>query len=155
MEGAKQDTTEATAATATETATATAAGVSKRTTKDPPAHRKDNGAGGKYCAGSRGTEESSDESAKWSGEETEDLVSAEEAETVGGAGEAGRLLTETETAGKLERSGAEDAPGGAAAGGAPPPTPPPRMWSQQEWETAMGREEVKGKGVPSRGKLGQ
>ena len=54
---------------------------------------------------SKSTEESADESTKWSGEETEELVSdEEEAETAEGAREARRMMTAT--AGKLEGSGA-------------------------------------------------
>ena len=59
-------------------------------------------------------EESADKSAEWSGEDTEDLELEEEAETAGGAGEYGRPLKAT--VGKLEKSSAEDDPGGAAAG---------------------------------------
>ena len=47
-------------------------------------NRKDNGAGEKYRVGSKGTEEIADESAEWSGEETEESASEEEAETTGG-----------------------------------------------------------------------
>ena len=59
-------------------------------------------------------EEKSDESAKWSGEETEELTSEKEDETVGGAEEAGSPLMET--AGESEESGTEDDPGGVEAG---------------------------------------
>ena len=59
-------------------------------TEDLPVQRRDNGAGGKYRAGGSGTEEISDKSARWGGEETEELLSEEEAKTSGGAGEAGR-----------------------------------------------------------------
>ena len=45
--------------------------------------------------GGNGQEESADESPEWSGEEAEELASEEEAETAGGAGEAGRALTAT------------------------------------------------------------
>ena len=53
-------------------------------TSAPPVCRKDNGAGGKCCAVSSGMEERVDKSAKWIGEETEELVSEEEAATAGG-----------------------------------------------------------------------
>ena len=45
--------------------------------------------------GGTGTEESAAESAKWSGKDTEELVSEEEANTAGGAGEVRRILTAT------------------------------------------------------------
>ena len=73
------------------TETATAAGGRGRTTKDLPACRKDNGAGGKYRAGGRGTEDSTDESAEWSGEEME-----KEEETAGSLGETRRPLTKND-----------------------------------------------------------
>ena len=46
--------------------------------------RKDNGAGGKYRVGGNGLEESAEETAGWSGEETEKLAEEEEAENAGG-----------------------------------------------------------------------
>ena len=49
----------------------TAAGR-RRQTDDPPVCRKDDGAGGEYHTGGSGREESADESAEWSGEETEE-----------------------------------------------------------------------------------
>ena len=60
-------------------------------------------------------EESAANSAEWSGEETEELASEEEAETVGGLGGVGMMPTATEEG--LERSGTENGPGCAAAGG--------------------------------------
>ena len=59
--------------------------------------------------------ESVDESAKWSGKETEESASGEEAETARGEEEA--VMTLTATAEESEGSGAEDGPGGAAASG--------------------------------------
>ena len=53
-------------------------------TEDPSVSRKDNDAGGKYCVGGKGTEKSTDESADGSGEETDESVLEEEAETTGG-----------------------------------------------------------------------
>ena len=45
-----------------------AAGGSRRTAKDLLARRKENGAGGMYHSGGRGTDESAYKSAEWSGE---------------------------------------------------------------------------------------
>ena len=59
-------------------------------------------------------EERADKSADWSGEEKEGSEMEEEADTMGGAEEAGRLLTAKVR--ESEGSGAEAAPGGAAAG---------------------------------------
>ena len=44
------------------------------------------GAGGNYCAEGTDQEESAAESAKWSGKDTEELATEEEAETAGGVG---------------------------------------------------------------------
>ena len=90
-------------AEATET-TATAASGRRINTEDPPAGEKDNGAGGKYHTGGTDTEGSAAKSPKWSGEETEESASEEEAETSGGEGEAGMMLTSTTEA--LEEGGA-------------------------------------------------
>ena len=60
-EGADRETMEATVATET------AVGGRRRNIKEPPARRKENGAWGKYRTGGRGTEESTDISAKWNG----------------------------------------------------------------------------------------
>ena len=49
-------------------------GGRRKTIEDPSARRKDNIEGGKYRAGGRDTEESADESAEWSGEQTEELA---------------------------------------------------------------------------------
>ena len=49
--------------------------------------RHDDVTGGKYCVGGTGLEESADESAKWSGEETEESASEEEVDTAGGGWE--------------------------------------------------------------------
>ena len=65
--------------------------------------------------GGTDTEESTADSAKYSGEETEDLASEGETQTAGGAGEVGTTATATEK--RLGGSGAETVPGGAAAGG--------------------------------------
>ena len=74
MRGTEGEEREKTEATAT---TATVAGGRRQTTADPSECRKDNVAGGKYCVGGSGMEESADESAKWSREDTEELVSEE------------------------------------------------------------------------------
>ena len=75
MERAAQETPEATMETAME------ASRRRQTTEDPLACRTESGAGRKYHAGGRGIEDRSDVSAKWSGEETEELASEEEADT--------------------------------------------------------------------------
>ena len=75
---------------------AIAASRRKRATEDPPVRRHDDVTGGKYCVGGTGLEESADESAKWSGEETEESASEEEVDTAGGVGMAGMTLRETE-----------------------------------------------------------
>ena len=49
--------------------TATVAGLRRRMNEDPPVITPDNGAGGMYHVGTKGTEESADERSKWSGEE--------------------------------------------------------------------------------------
>ena len=90
-------------AEATET-TATAASGRRINIEAPPAGEKDTGAGGKYHRGGTDTEGSAAKSAKWSGEETEESASEEEAETSGGEGEAGMMLTSTTEA--LEEGGA-------------------------------------------------
>ena len=84
--GAERGTMEATKTTAT------AESGRRRTTEDPSVSRIENGAGatrrssdlvsskeGKYRMGGKGTEESTDESSKWSVEETEDSASKDEA----------------------------------------------------------------------------
>ena len=94
---------------------AKAAGRWRQTTADPPERRKDDGTGEKYRAGDHGMEESAVKSAEWGGEETEEVVSEEEAETIGGSGKAERPLIVT--GGESEESGVEDDPRVAAAGG--------------------------------------
>ena len=81
---------------------------------DPSEHRKNSGARGKYRAAGNETEESTDKSAEWRGEDTEESVLKEEAATAMGAGGAGRPLTAT--AGDTEERGADGRPWGAAAG---------------------------------------
>ena len=71
--------------------TATAASGRGRTTENPPLGTQDDSAGGKYCVGRIGKEESAANSAEWSREETEESVSEEEAETTGGASCQGAL----------------------------------------------------------------
>ena len=78
--------------------------------------------------GGTGLEESTDESAKWSGEETEESATDEEAKTAVGAGEA------------------------QGPAGAPPRTPPPRTHMQQDREADMERKKGKGRGFPANGK---
>ena len=56
-EGAEQETMEETAGTATEV------GRRRQTTEDPPARKRDNGAGGEYRVEISGTEESVDKTA--------------------------------------------------------------------------------------------
>ena len=51
---------------------------------DPPGVNQDDGAWGKYRMVRTDTEESAANSAKWIGEETEELASEEEAKTAGG-----------------------------------------------------------------------
>ena len=89
IEGAEREKTEETVTTVT------AAGGLRQIEADPPERRKDNRVGGKYCAVCRGMEENADKSAEWGGEETEELASEEEADTVGRAGEAVRPLMAT------------------------------------------------------------
>ena len=48
--------------------TETTASGRRRITDDPPVSKQDSGAEVKYRVGSKGTEESADESTKWSGE---------------------------------------------------------------------------------------
>ena len=83
--------------------TATAASGRGRTTENPPLGTQDDSAGGKYCVGRIGKEESAANSAEWSREETEEEASEEESETRGGAGEAVRPLMATVR--ELEDSG--------------------------------------------------
>ena len=94
--------------------TATAMRGRKIATEDPPVRTHDDSAGGKYHVGGTGPENSADESAEWSGEETEESASEEESDTTGGLGEVGMTLTVR--AEESEVSGAEDGPRGAAAG---------------------------------------
>ena len=56
----------------------------KRAKEDPPVRTRNGSTGGKYRVGGTRLEESADESAEWSREETEELVSEEEAEIPGG-----------------------------------------------------------------------
>ena len=65
---------------------ATAMSVRKRTTEDLSVSMQENITGGKYHLGRRGTEESVDESAEWSGEETGESATKEEADTTWGLG---------------------------------------------------------------------
>ena len=52
--------------------------------EDPPGRKQNDGAGWKYRVGGMETEESAADSAKWSGEETEESELEGEAETSGG-----------------------------------------------------------------------
>ena len=83
-------------------------------TVDLQVRQSSGGSGEKYRVDGTHREESSDKSADWSGEEKEGSEMEEEADTMGGAEEAGRLLTAKVR--ESEGSGAEAAPGGAAAG---------------------------------------
>ena len=87
--GAERGTTEA-----TET-TVTAASGRKIETEEPLVETHDNGTVRKYCVGGTGPEESVYESAKWSGEETEESASEEDSETAGGSREVRMIHTTT------------------------------------------------------------
>ena len=76
----------------------------RRNIEDLFVSTRENSAGGKYPVGIKGTEESVDKISEWIRGETEELVSEEEAETAGGEGEAGMMLTATTEA--LEEGGA-------------------------------------------------
>ena len=52
------------------TATTLTTAQRQRRTDDLPEVRKNDGAGGKYCVGGSGAEESVDKCSKWGGEET-------------------------------------------------------------------------------------
>ena len=75
---------------------------------------QDCSARGKYCVFGKSTEESAANSADWIREETEELVSEEDIETAGGAGEVRMMVTVT--AGELEGSGVKNGKLGAVAG---------------------------------------
>ena len=65
------------------------------TIEDPRVIMQNNGPGGKYRVGGNGTEDSVEEIAKWSGEETEELATKEEAENAGEPGEFRLMLIAT------------------------------------------------------------
>ena len=94
--------------------TATVVGQ-RRGSDNPPEQRKTAGAGGKYRAGGRKTEESADESAEWEGEDTEDSALEEEDATA--MGEGGARMQMKATAGGSEENGADEKQGSAAADG--------------------------------------
>ena len=59
----------------------------ERMTEDLPVSTQDNGAGGKYYVGGKGTEESAYEITEWNKEETDDLAIEEKYKTTGGGQE--------------------------------------------------------------------
>ena len=91
-----------------------------------------------------------DESAKWSGKETEESASEEDSETPGGAGNIGMTLTATEE--ESERSGAEDGPGGAVDGGVATSDTTSKDVNAARAGDCHGVEKGNGRGLPASGK---
>ena len=82
---------------------------------EPKSQVSSNGAGGEYRAEVTDREESANESAEWSGEDTEDSAMEEEDVTLGGA--CGISKTRTATLQGTQGSKSGPIPGGTAAGG--------------------------------------
>ena len=88
---------------------------------------QDDGTGGKYRVSGTSMEESAAKSAKWSGEEMDELASEEEADTAEGAGEVGMTLMVTERNRREAEHNTDQ--GVQRPAEAPPLTQPPRKWT--------------------------